>query len=472
MKRALTVLSIIFAAGIFCAAIWQLNERNKELEKNFEKVAAEVKAIPRPEVDKTDLEGFVNETDLMVVEEQNLVLKNKLEKSDPSLEAKVGELREMLYRQISENDISDREIRSIVEAIAEDLGEQEYRDDPTRAAKDLSPLAHILLKVDMVTHNIRAEGSVVALSGFVIKWENEPLVITAGHFLPESGTVYDINCFFGDGSPSTTLEFVGLSPVFDFAVFKFKKEYVYDREFFLLGNSSDLNRLSAVITLGSPLVFSHGIHFLSGYGYVMSPDFHSNYSGTQPGVILHLAITNSGNSGGPLLDSRGRVVGITVGVMEKRNVTIDTKRGEMNLKVETNMYTATPIDDVKKVLPKVIRGGRVRHGQLRGLQLEPSSLLPEKNFKKLGIEQPDKNDTLVVAVGAKTAAETAGFKVGDIIIAVDGKSITHPNDFAREVVFHEAGEQVSITVKRKGELLKLPVTLEAFAPSLPPVRIK
>ncbi len=468
-------LLAVALGGSIGLAVYDLNLERQNLANRLnriEKDQIEAQMRTQEELETRDktknIETAITEEDIRLIKESITEFENN---SDDDLAAKLSEFKDVTYNALYRLEQSHKDLEDMTRSIEKDLEAQEDRDDPTKVVSNLSPLVCLQMTVAKETHNAKADG-LIALSGFIIKHNGEPLILTAGHFLPEGGSVYNINCFFGDGHPSTMLEFVGLSRLFDIGVFRFKKDYEYDGRYFELGNSSLLGRLSPIIVLGSPLPFSNGVHFLSGYGYVMSPNFHSFYSGTQPSVILHWAITNSGVSGGPLLDSRGRVVGINVGVMEKRNITIDLSRSEMNLKVETNMYTATPIDDVKRVLPKILKGGVVRHGALRGLRIQSSSLIPEKDFKKIGIAPPTENSLVVVEVGKKTDAETNGFAVGDIVLAIDDIRVSHLNDFTRELAHREPKDTVSVAVERKGQIVKLAVILEAFAPSLPPVRVK
>jgi S1-C subfamily serine protease len=186
-------------------------------------------------------------------------------------------------------------------------------------------------------------------------------------------------------------------------------------------------------------------------------------------VIQTDAALNPGNSGGPLLDSAGRVIGV--------NSQIETG-GNGNGSVGIGF--AVPIDTAKQVIPQLERNGKVQHAFL-GLV----SATIDPSLARLNL--PVSSGALVQSVQSGGPADKAGIKGGDVsaqingnpielggdvIVALDGKPITSADDLATAIGDKHPGDQVKITLVRNGKRKVVSVTLgsrpsTAQAPSLP-----
>jgi S1-C subfamily serine protease len=165
-------------------------------------------------------------------------------------------------------------------------------------------------------------------------------------------------------------------------------------------------------------------------------------------VIQTDAAINPGNSGGPLLDSAGRLIGV--------NTAIYSRSGG-----SAGIGFAIPVDDVNRVVPQLIAHGKVTRPGL-GVQL-----VPDQTARQAGI-----TGALILHVRPGSPAEKAGLRpttrdeenriqLGDIITAVEGRSVKKVNDLFTELQKHKVGDTVTLTVQRQGQDVEVKVTLGA-----------
>jgi serine protease Do len=144
----------------------------------------------------------------------------------------------------------------------------------------------------------------------------------------------------------------------------------------------------------------------------------------------------SGGSGGPLLNAKGHVIGM---------MTMASERG--------NMGFATPINVIKRVLPRLMNGQKLVWGSL-GIQVAEISL---EQARTLGLS-PVKG-VLVSAVLPGQSAEQGGIQSQDIILSVNDTQVDSPRDVRRMIEGLEAGRVVKIRILRQGKTLQLSVPL-------------
>jgi S1-C subfamily serine protease len=170
---------------------------------------------------------------------------------------------------------------------------------------------------------------------------------------------------------------------------------------------------------------------------------------TIPDVIQTDAAINPGNSGGPLLDSAGRLIGV--------NTAIYSPSGS-----SAGIGFAVPVDTVNRVVPQLIRHGRVIRPGLGG------RFANDATAQRMGI-----NGVLTVEVTKGSAAAAAGLQgmrrnrqgdliLGDVIVEIDQEPIASLDDMMRVLDQYNVGDTVSVVVLRNGRRLTLPVTLEAL----------
>jgi serine protease Do len=157
---------------------------------------------------------------------------------------------------------------------------------------------------------------------------------------------------------------------------------------------------------------------------------------------------NPGNSGGPLINMRGEVVGI--------NSQIFTTSGAF-----AGISFAIPIDEATRVGDQLRTTGRVTRGRI-GVQI---GQVTREVAEGIGLAKPQ--GALVSRVEAGTPAEKAGVEAGDVILRFDGKPIERESDLPRLVGSTKPGSRVQIQVWRKGKAVDLPITVAEMEPDAP-----
>lgn len=213
-----------------------------------------------------------------------------------------------------------------------------------------------------------------------------------------------------------------------------------------LGTSKDLLVGQRVYAIGNPFGLDQSL--TTGVISALGREIESVTRRPIQGVIQTDAAINPGNSGGPLLDSAGRLIGV--------NTAIYSPSG-----ASAGIGFAIPADTVNRIAPELIRHGRVIRPGL-GIQIAEDQIA-----ERLGV-----NGVLVVDVLPGGAAAKAGIRptrreasgrvrLGDVIVAVDGKKTDSANDLYIALDQFRVGDDVTVTVLREGKTLQSKVTLEA-----------
>lgn len=303
---------------------------------------------------------------------------------------------------------------------------------------DLACKQVVGIQTDITTTNIfgmTVSGSVSG-SGFVIS--EDGYILTNYHVVEDAYTGgYEVKVMFYDGS-TYTAEIKGFDRNNDIAVLKIDATGLDAAE---LGSSDSLYVGDTVYAVGNPL---GELSYSMTSGMVSATDrLITTEEGTMTMFQIDAAV-NEGNSGGPVYNTSGQVVGV---VTAKSNE--DGTEG---------LGFAIPIDDAVRIANSVISGER--------------SLDAETGDAYLGITPADVDSmaaqyygfpegAYVRTVTEGSAAEKAGIKVGDIITQLDGYDIGSSDELRQELLFHSAGETVDIVVWRSGEYLTLSITFDA-----------
>jgi putative serine protease PepD len=153
----------------------------------------------------------------------------------------------------------------------------------------------------------------------------------------------------------------------------------------------------------------------------------NNYSIS--GALQTDAAINHGNSGGPLLNLSGQVIGI--------NAQIESDSGGND-----GVGFAIPADAAKSVANTLISGGKVQHAYL-GIRVADAST----------------SGAQITTVVSGSPADKAGLKAGDVITAIDGNAITNADDLTAQVGAHQPSDSITVTVTRNGSSKDIKVTL-------------
>ncbi|MBQ7186969.1 MAG: trypsin-like peptidase domain-containing protein [Ruminococcus sp.] len=230
---------------------------------------------------------------------------------------------------------------------------------------------------------------------------------------------------------------IGTDAQSDIAVLKINKTGLTKAEF---GKSSDVKVGELAIVIGNPLSMELANSVTAGIisslnRTITIEDRTMNYMQTDASI-------NSGNSGGPLINAYGQVIGIASAAVTK-------SYGE-------GIGFAIPIDEAIPIIEDLISNGRVTGRPTLGVSGENISDIYAKYY-----DIP--KGFRVKTVNVDSAAEEAGIKVNDIIIGIDGKLIESIEEFNSIKNTHKAGETVKISVYRNSEIIDLDVTLKEAA---------
>jgi serine protease Do len=251
-------------------------------------------------------------------------------------------------------------------------------------------------------------------SGFIIRADG--LMLTNYHVVEDTVSV-DVLLYDGE---LTSAKVIGHDPVGDLALLQIS--IARPLPVVPLGSSAALQVGEFVVAVGSPFGFEHTITF----GIVSAKKRHFLRSSVLGGFIQTDAAINTGNSGGPLLNMRGEVVGIN---------TATIGRSELGF--------AIPIDAAKAVLPQLYSARGVTRGWL-GVNLRP---LERGQARALGLEPP--HGVYVNDVLGNQPAQQGGILAGDIILSLDGQLVTTPFELQSLVAAMPIGKKVLVQLLRK-----------------------
>jgi len=276
-------------------------------------------------------------------------------------------------------------------------------------------------------------------SGFI--WDDNGYIVTNFHVIKDAQTA-EVTLA---NSSTWKAKLVGLEPDKDLAVLKIDAPKNLLRPI-SVGTSSDLEVGQKVFAIGNPFGFDHTLTtgVISGLGR----EIESITRRPIQGVIQTDAAINPGNSGGPLLDSAGRLIGI--------NTAIFSPSGAY-----AGIGFAVPVDVVNRIVPQIIRYGKVQKPVL-GVTIAEDYLV-----KRIGAE-----GVLIFTVTPGGAADKAGVRptrrdrrgrlmLGDLIVAVDNKTVRESRDLFRILDTHNIGDTVRLRVRRPDGEVDLDVRLQA-----------
>jgi len=278
----------------------------------------------------------------------------------------------------------------------------------------------------------RGNGSGVLISG-------DGFILTSEHVIRGATTI--------EATVSTRKKYqakvVGADPRRDLAVIKIDAKDLPSAK---LGDASVLRRGQFVLALGSPFGFgrdgqaSLSFGIVSGTGRAI-PGIGREADRYYGNLIQTDAAVNPGNSGGPLINLDGEVVGI--------NAVISSRDGSSD-----GVGFAVPIDELtKSIIDRLKAGKEIVYGFL-GVEIQE---VDEENAKVAGVEEGE--GAWVASVLQDTPAAKAGLKAGDVILKVGGAAVHDPDDVIRVVQSTPVGDKVALTVFRakKTEEMKVEV---------------
>jgi len=274
-------------------------------------------------------------------------------------------------------------------------------------------------------------------SGFV--WDNKGKIVTNYHVIEDANrvevTLADHSTWKGT--------VVGVAPDKDIAVLQISAPNEKLKPI-PLGESNNLKVGQKVYAIGNPFGFDQTM--TTGIVSALNREIKSATGRTIEGVIQTDAAINPGNSGGPLLDSAGRLIGMNTAIFSPTGAS-------------AGIGFAVPVDIVNRVVPEIIRYGKVIRP---GLGI---SVAKESAAKRLGIK-----GVLVINIQPGSSADAAGLRgtrtmgdeiiLGDIIETVNTKKVLSFDDLRNELDKYNVGEEVTLGILRDGDKIFIKVKLE------------
>ena len=262
--------------------------------------------------------------------------------------------------------------------------------------------------------------------------------IITNHHVVEGYETLEV--IFADGS-TTPAQLVGADQFSDLAVIKINRGVPAVAE---LGDSDQLQIGEAVIAIGSPLGnFKNTVTFgvVSALGRTLDVESGSAYEK----MIQTDAAINQGNSGGPLVNLAGQVVGIN---------TVIVRGDQLGGAVAEGLGFSIPSGTVSEITAQLISTGRVERPYL-GVRWQ---LITPEIAQANGL--PMQWGAYIQQVGAGSTADQAGVRAGDIITKIGAEELSDSNAFLNLLNHHKIGENVAIEVWRDGQTLTLNSVLQ------------
>ena len=291
-------------------------------------------------------------------------------------------------------------------------------------------------------------------SGFVL--DREGHIVTNNHVVEQAQR---IQITFADGSIASA-QVLGQDRYSDLAVLKVDVEdgRLVPVE---LGDSSTLLVGQRVVAIGNPfgLERTMTVGVISALGRTLPAELATGEGVfSNPEIIQTDAAVNPGNSGGPLLDIRGRVIGVNSAIRSETAV-------------NSGIGFAVPVNTLKRIVPHLIEEGTYRYPYLGIVtnnmftmaELAQELDLPVSRGVLVAEATPGQPAARAGIRGGNREVEILGVPVkagGDIIVAIDGYPLRNFDDLIAYLVREtEVGQEVTLTVVRDGKEMQVPVTL-------------
>jgi len=319
---------------------------------------------------------------------------------------------------------------------------------PTAVSPPLVPLSFAglaraadpgVVTIISLTEEVRPTGRRRVISeglgtGFV--YDKTGLVLTNNHVVEDAT---QIKVKFTDGR-DIAANIVGRDKLADVAVIRVEDKNIAP---LALGDSDALDVGDCVVAIGNPFGLSHTVSagILSARGRTredvkgLDENGYFNFLQTDDAI-------NQGNSGGPLLNLKGEVVGINAAIRANAN----------------GIGFAIPINMVKELLPILLREGKVVRSAL-GVVVDPVNEAEAAHLKRA-----DRKGAWIKMVQPGGGADRAGLQAEDVILSFDGKPVPDPNQLRWLASLAGVGKTVTVRVQRLDKLFDVRVTLGPLPP--------
>ena len=300
---------------------------------------------------------------------------------------------------------------------------------PARDEELLDAYSHAVTSVVDVVGPAVVSVSLPRGGGSGVMFAPDGYLLTNAHVV---GRARGVKIGLADGSTHEG-NVVGADPATDLAVVHIDGLHLPAAE---LGNSARLRVGQLVVAIGNPLGFSFTVS--AGVVSALGRSLRAQDGRLMDAIIQSDVALNPGNSGGPLVDSHARVVGINTAVI----------LGAQGLSF------AVPVDTARWVLGELMQHGRVRRGVL-GLAAQTRPI-DRRIARHHALTQTTGVELMEVVPGKP--AERAGLKAGDILLSLDGTAVTSVDGVHRLLGASSIGRLMACKLLRGAELIELQVT--------------
>ena len=270
-------------------------------------------------------------------------------------------------------------------------------------------------------------------SGFIIT--SDGYIMTNNHVV-EGATKLQVTLDTGEKFEA---DVIGTDPMIDLGLIKIDpKGKVLPT--LPLGDSDALKVGQWVMAIGNPFELERTVTV----GVVSGKKRQVGIGTTVPGLANFIqtdAAINFGNSGGPLIDGQGRVVGINTAI----------QRGEM----AEGIGFAIPINEARRAAEELRAGGSVKRGYL-GITMNNTGM---NDSARAYYKLPDNSGVIIAGVVGKGPAAEAGIRKNDVIRKIDGNPVKDNQDLLGMIASRKPGETVKLEILRGGETMKIDVAL-------------
>lgn len=289
-------------------------------------------------------------------------------------------------------------------------------------------------------HHLINKARVPAGSGSGIIWDNKGHIVTNYHVVQGS-----VDLAVTINQKIIPAVIVGVAPHRDLAVLKVKSSIAIEdlKNFkpFEIAHISELLVGQKAIAIGNPFGLDHSL--TQGVVSALNRQIPGATGVKIRDMIQTDAPVNPGNSGGPLLDSQGRLMGINTSIFS-------------NSGTSAGVGFAVPADDIARIVPQLIHDGKLSLAGIGIRRVEP------RFAEQLGI----KKGILIEEVMPNTPAAKAGLlrsyrdklgrvHVGDIIVGINGHEVHDYDELYNQFLLVKVGKRVTISVKREGKIVKV-----------------
>ena len=295
------------------------------------------------------------------------------------------------------------------------------------------------ITVDIVSTNVFGQTvtGAAAGSGFVIT--EDGYILTNYHVIDGANS---IKVTFDNGKEYTAT-YVGGEEKNDIAVIKVDATGLTP---VVIGKSSDMLVGEQVTTIGNPL---GELTFSESTGIISALDRSITMSdGRQMNMIQTDCAINSGNSGGPLFNSHGEVIGIV-------SAKYSSGSNSSSASVE-GLGFAIPMDDVASMVSDLVKNGYVTGKPIMGISVADV----DESVTSYGVPQ----GAIIRVVTPDLCGAKAGLQAGDIVTKIDNTDVTSASDLTSAIGNYKPGDKVTLTIFRSGETKTVEVTLEESTP--------